>query len=63
MLKDQKHIKKSKGLRLHWLRTSTVKNALGYRVSLTSKFLEPLLHSDQQVNQGKANPDQKLLVP
>jgi hypothetical protein len=63
MAKDRKHIKRSKGERLHWANAATEKASVVYRSALDGRFLQPARVSENQNNAASARPDHKLLVP
>lgn len=63
MAKDRKHIKRSKGERLHWTNVTSEKTAVVYRSVLDGRFLQPARISENQDNVVATRPDHKLLVP
>ena len=63
MFKDRKHIKQSKGQRLHWTNVATEKAALVYRVSLDSRFLQSARISEKHSSTVSLRNEHKLLVP
>lgn len=63
MQKNRKHIKQSKGERLHWVSISGDQNSVVYSVTLNSRFLKPVRVSEIRNNKASLNTNLKLLVP
>ncbi len=63
MLKDRKHIKQSKGQRLHWANVAAEKDTIVYRVALDSRFLQSVRISEKQNSTVSLRNEHKLLVP
>lgn len=63
MIKDRKHIKQSKGLRLQWTAVAAEKVSVVYRSSLDGQFLQPLRTFENKKSTMSVRTDHKLLVP
>lgn len=63
MQKNRKHIKLSKGERLHWVNVSGDENSVVYRVTLDSRFLKPVRVSETRNSKVALNTNLKFLVP
>ena len=64
MQKSRKHIKRSKGERLHWtIASSGEATYVVHRASLDGRFLQPARVSDERGANVSVRSNNKLLVP